>query len=470
MSFNRGVLRGHTNTCVHNISKGHDTLEDLDSTNWRSFDTNPQFPGMSHSVTLALTMDQVREYILEPYERLPPKITSPMPSSCRYSGAYVAMMRSRIGRFNKGDVALTLSYMWKYCRSGIFVSIRGCRLSLFVPFCNKDYCNTWSPRVLARLPKSELPPGRWWCNGWMLCEMQPEHIWGDTWVCALRNMLESSCSTGKMGDCDFIINKRDTPCVRYDGKDPMNPFDKLPRVIDASALIPVLSFNGGREYADICCPLAVDWCRATGKVYAQKKPLDAYKPTDDVYWEHKEKIAVWRGSMTGVGIDNNTNQRAYLCSLKSPLLNCKLTGSNARWKVCPYTKDVYRSSFNNALHGNFMKITEQQNNYRYGICIDGHGAADRTGELLNGRQGILKVSSPACTLGHSMWLDDLFFAWEHYVPVSADLCDLTKHIQWLIDDDQRCITLARNCKAAHAQYLDISGIIEWWVVASNLMR
>tara|TARA_B100000963_G_scaffold360203_1_gene390243 strand:- start:48419 stop:49801 length:1383 start_codon:yes stop_codon:yes gene_type:complete len=456
--------------CVHDISKGHNSIEALESTNWRLFETNPHLKGMKHSITMAFTMDQIREYILEPHERLPQKKTTAMPEICRFSGAYVTSMRSRINIFDRGDVSMTVAYIWQYCRSGIFVSVRNSQLKLFVPFCNKDYRNTWSPQVRKSLPRASLPGDRWWCNGWMLCEMQPADIWGDTWLCALRNMLESSCSTGRMGDCDFIINKRDTPCVRHDGKDPMNPFDALPRIINPSALIPVLSFNGGREYADICCPLAVDWCRATGKVYAQKKNMEAYKPPADVYWEHKDQIAVWRGSMTGTGIDSTTNQRAYLCSLRSPLLDCKLTGSNSRWKLCPRTKRIERAAQNCNLRDNFMSVGDQQHNFRYGICVDGHGAADRTGELLNGRQCILKVKSPPCTLGHSLWLDDLFFPWEHYVPVSHNLNDLVDSIQWLIDDDTRAMAIAKNCASAHKQYLCVSGITEWWIIVSNLMK
>ena len=418
MPVSRGVLRGHSPDCVHDISRGYNTIEELEATNWRKFETNPSFPGMSHSVTMALSINQVREYILEPHSRLPPRKPRVVPDLPRFTGAYAALMRSRLGAFEGTDVSVTMAYMWKYCRSGIFVSIRRSRLSLFVPFCNPEYENTWSPQARANLPAGPLPAGRWWSNGWMLCEMQPTDAWGDTWVTTLRNMLEASCATGQMGDCDFILNKRDTPMVRRDGKDPMNPFDALPRIIDPSALIPVLSFNGGRDYADVCCPLAVDWHRATGKTYAQKRPLEPHQPLSDVYWEHKAPVAVWRGSMTGIGVDASTNQRAYLCNIESPLLNCKLTGCNLRWKVCPYRRCVVRGRpIPDVGPCNYMSMQEQQKNFRYAICVDGHGAADRLGDLLNGRQCLLKVMPARHTLGHCMWLQDFFWPWEHYVPV-----------------------------------------------------
>lgn len=466
-----GVLRGHTFDCVHGISKGHASISDLESTGWRNFDTNPHVAGMAHSVTLALSMDQVREYILEPLANLPPKRPSPMPRISRYTSAYVACLRSKLARFCGNDISFTIAYIWQYCRSGIFVSIRNSRLCLFVPFCNPEYSNTWSPHVRSTLPDSPLPPCHWWSNGWMLCEMQPDNVWGDAWVTTIRDMLESSCMTGEMGDCDFILNKRDTPCVRLDGKDPMNPFDALPRIVNPCALSPVLSFNSGQAYADICCPLGADWHRATGKTFAQKNPLPPYRPASDVYWEHKDRVAVWRGSMTGAGIDAQTNQRAYLCSLRSPLLDCKLTGANRRWKVCPISRAISRASMRtDASRKHFMTMEEQQSTFRYGICIDGHGAADRTGELLNGRQCILKVESNPNTLGHRMWLDDLFFAWEHFVPVKSDLSDLLRQIAWLNKEDSRAEKIACNCKAAHEQCLSIAGIIEWWVIMTNLMK
>ena len=221
---------------------------------------------------MAVTMDQLREFIVEPHSMLPPcKRCAPCPPSDVFTSSYVRHLWGQLRCFARSpQVVDTLAYFWDNCRSGIFVSIRESKVKLFVPFCNPEYVNKWSDAARSQLPQVGLRPDRWWCNGWMLCEKQSANVWGDHWVTTLLNMLQESCVTPGMVDCDFIINKKDTPVVRHDGQDPMNPFDvNLPKIVDPSSLLPVLSFYSSDDYADVCCPLPKDWWRLTGNVFAQ---------------------------------------------------------------------------------------------------------------------------------------------------------------------------------------------------------
>jgi hypothetical protein len=50
--------------------------------------------------------------------------------------------------------------------------------------------------------------------------------------------------------------QRDTPCVRADGCDPMNPFDMYQRpIVDPYTLLPVYSQYVGDQYLDRAMPL-----------------------------------------------------------------------------------------------------------------------------------------------------------------------------------------------------------------------
>jgi len=301
----------------------------------------------------------------------------------------------------------------------------------------------------------------------MLCEKCPSNFIGDTWVTTIGNMLMSACNEG-MYDMDFIVNKRDTPCVRLDGADPMNPLDvNLPNLVDVSALIPVLSFYTGSEYADVPMPHPVDWQRVTGKCFAQASVRPPVQQRPDVYWEHKAPIAVFRGSMTGIGTCSRTNQRAYLCSLQNDNLDARLTGSNSRFKVDPFTRGIF-SAQRDITTGGFMDMNEQQENFRYGLCIDGHSAVDRMGGLFNGRQAILKVASPNCALAPHAWLSDFLHAWEHYVPVSANLSDLDASICWLQENDKCAQGMASRCAYMNKHYLCAAAMTDWWRLLSSL--
>ena len=463
-----GVLRGHSWRCPHRILDGSDSPRKLEATQWNSLCTNSLYRNMKHSVTTALSWDQVLEFIIEPLRMLaPPDTCKRSYHSLVYSGAYINQLRSRMDRFHGRDPIYTMQYMWNRARSGIFVSIRNSRLELFVPFCNVNYTNTWTSDARAALPKKHLPPDRWWSNGWMLCEKCPSNFIGDTWVTTVGNMLMSACKAG-MYDIDFIVNKRDTPCVRVDGADPMNPLDiNLPSVVNPSALLPVLSFYTGAEYADISMPHPVDWQRVTGRYFAQASVRPPVQQRPDVYWEHKVPVAVFRGSMTGIGACKRTNQRAYLCSLQSKNLDARLTGVNARFKVDPFTRAI-SSAQRSDTAGAFMDIEDQQENFRYGVCIDGHSAVDRMGRLFNGRQAVLKVESPKCALAPHAWISDFLHAWEHYVPVSADLSDLDASICWLKERDDCASGMANRCKYMNKHYVCQEAIIDWWRLVSSL--
>lgn len=50
--------------------------------------------------------------------------------------------------------------------------------------------------------------------------------WGDHFNSALRDMLEQACSARNVADCEFFINKRDYPQLKFnpDSLKPVEPY------------------------------------------------------------------------------------------------------------------------------------------------------------------------------------------------------------------------------------------------------
>jgi hypothetical protein len=50
--------------------------------------------------------------------------------------------------------------------------------------------------------------------------------WGDQFMSALRDLLEEACKRGGVADCEFFINKRDYPHLKYNEhtKEPVEPY------------------------------------------------------------------------------------------------------------------------------------------------------------------------------------------------------------------------------------------------------
>ena len=303
----------------------------------------------------------------------------------------------------------------------------------------------------------------------MLCDMVPESVWGDQHVTAIRNMLET-VSHG-MSDCDFFVNKRDTACVRLDNTDPMNPLDCYQfEVVDHKRLLPVLSFYTGDQYADLAMPSAVDWVNISRSVFAQsckpRLPDEDYAVT---YWDIKLPVAVFRGSMTGVGLTPRTNQRMHLCSIAHPHLDAKATSVSRRVSYCPVDKRIGLKTRMDASPANYMSLKEQQETYKYTICVDGHSAPDRLGSLLRGHQCIIKVDPPLHALCGQSWLSDFMYPWEHYIPVHRDMSNLGTQIEWATSNDRRCKEICDNCTELHNTVMTKKTVHAWWEMVSSFI-
>ena len=145
------------------------------------------------------------------------------------------------------------------------------------------------------------------------------------------------------------------------------------------------------------------------------------------------------------------------------------TGTCQRFRRCPVEKRIVLPDARGLSVGrqHFMPLWKQQESYRYAVTIDGHSGADRLASLIGGNQCILKIGSPNHVLCPDTWASERLFAWEHYLPVSAQMTDLHLRLQWARRHPEVCKTLRDNC--ARWAATERQRIIQWWVNVTQAM-
>lgn len=156
-------------------------------------------------------------------------------------------------RITETSTENTLRYLFYHMRCGIFVKIMNNEVVVYCPFVNKDYKNNWGKSTLkfaatAPSPGSEsellsmphyydakkakgvndnyLPDvSQWWANGNILCNQHIDHHaaderkisqwWGDRFLLQIKDMIAETCSMRTVPDCEFFVNKRDYPQLKF---------------------------------------------------------------------------------------------------------------------------------------------------------------------------------------------------------------------------------------------------------------
>jgi len=325
--------------------------------------------------------------------------------------------------------------------------------------------------------------------------------WGDHFLLQLKDMIAETCANREIPDCDFFINKRDYPQLKFNAdrqvpvepygfifnKDDRNPDEDVPLAEhEYATYAPILSFYSSDRFADIPFPPSEDWEAATGQIFP---PSMSWKPTDqmkdfpkirDLFtatnlqkfekpWEDKRNVAFFRGSATGGGVTCETNQRlnvSRLCHLweqeGSPYkgyLDAGVVKWNLRDKKIAGDKMTFlkKDSFDFGL-ANFTPIYEQSS-FKYLLYIEGHCAACRYGFMMCLGSVILKVDS--LCVADEMWYFPLLRPYVDHVPVKSDLSDLAEVIEWCRANDDKCREIAANAKKLHDEYISREGILDY---------
>ena len=193
-----------------------------------------------------------------------------------------------------------------------------------------------------------------------------------------------------------------------------------------------------------------EWDAAVNALLAQRQSLDRL-------WDCRQPKAVWRGSIAQdahvynvrwssearlakekVGADNwfkagrlaLAHQKCLhpdLLDIRFKLLRQKHFDAN-----CTYTASRDKPKV--------LSMSEQAHRFRYMVHVEGiAGWADRLRHVLLSGATVLKQE-----MGVSEWFEPLLKPWQHYVPVSSTLGNLSDAVRWAQTHDKEARRIAAN--------------------------
>ena len=393
------------------------------------------------------------------------------------------------GNISRPVITDTFKYLFFKFKKGIYVKIRKGKLVTFLPFSNACFVNEYSDKLFNKNGHMKLfrriseSDGyrfssknvngfveRWYANNCLLRYEYPIAE-NDTNIPAIRDFLDVLTTERQIPDCDFFINKRDYPVLAEGKYEPYNHIydSKTHPLVSHSydTYAPIFSFCAAKRHSDIIMPAVDDWIRVASSEsrFYQRSGNDYYPFPQEVEWEDKKDVAIWRGSSTGAGTTTKTNKRLKLCKLAETLM---LTGSNVSidagitaWKRRPrklegfpglQTIDVQSLQLNLVDKIPFHKHVQ----YKYVIHVEGHVAAYRLGAELGLGSVVIIVEGE-----FKLWFQRFLKDGVHYVGVKQDLSNLVEKIEWLQRNDSHAKKIAREGKNFFEKYLCKNGILDY---------
>jgi hypothetical protein len=377
----------------------------------------------------------------------------------------------------------TFKYMFRKFKKGIFVKIQDGDLKVFLPFSKANYYNEWGSQVdtkgflnLARnITEGEgykFNPKRvnqnvdeWYGNN---CLMRYEFPLseGDTNVDNVKDMLSELCKYREIPDVEFFINRRDFPLLKKDGTEPYEEIwgREKPLVSHSyDKYTPILSMSTSDRFADIAIPNHNDWARIQSiksKWFPASTSGDFTDSFDEVGWDDKVPIAIFRGASTGKGVTIATNPRlkASFISYKGDgtLLDAGITSWNLRLRKLENSRKLQTIDYKSLPFGLVpYKAFKDQAKNKYILHIAGHVSAFRLSMELATRSVVLKVASE-----WKVWYEDKLTEYIHFVPVKSDLSDLLTQIQWCKEHDDECRQIALNAREFYDTFLCRKGVLD----------
>ena len=219
--------------------------------------------------------------------------------------------------------------------------------------------------------------------------------------------------------------------------------------------LPIFNTTGGNDYWDIPIPNFED----KDFIYGKKPELN-YSDNNlneqiEIDWNRKKPTAVFRGSASGCGYDEETNPRIK-ASILSQILQDKENGEeirtlldagltskslNKKYRIHRDIRLGYFDFLSTGLKeaGRLNKI--QQSQYKYLLYIEGNVAAHRLATDMLMGSVILYVESE-----YSLWFEHLMKENVHYIKIKADLSDLIEKIMWCRENDDKCREIGKSAR------------------------
>lgn len=435
--------------------------------------TNPRYKGFTQTHFTAGDEEQFEQY--RQTNMLSLGNPTPTPSS--------QTMWDKYQNLAPQSTTNTFKYMFHKFKKGIFVKIQDGDLKVFLPFSKANYYNEWGSQVdtrefmslARRVTEGEgykFNPKRinqnvdeWYGNN---CLMRYEFPLseGDTNVDNVKNMLTELCQERDIPDVEFFVNRRDFPLLMKDGSEPYEEIwgRKTPLVSHSyDKYLPILSMSTADRFADIAIPNHNDWSRIQSKDskwFPASTSGDFSDSFDEVGWDDKVPIAIFRGASTGKGVTIATNPRlkAVFISNKGDgtLLDAGITKWNLRMRKLENSRKLQTIDHKSLPFGlvPFKSIKEQAKN-KYILHIAGHVSAFRLSMELATRSVVLKVKSE-----WNVWYEDKLKEYVHFVPVKSDLSDLLTQIEWCKENDDKCRQIALRAREFYDRVLCRKGVLD----------
>ena len=407
-------------------------------------------------------------------------------------------------RPNPETPARSIQYFFNHMKTGLFVRIKNNRLANFVWLYNTNFTNDYNlvfpngeKEFLASVAKGQhqpldhyADPKKWHATNCLLrVEAEdpiPETKWDfwrvqskqkpyrvatptDQYLAEMYDMISSTCARRKVGDCMFMLNRKDFPHLGADWTEPFHDIfgENTPLNKDylKKPLLPVLSQSTTDKHVDIPIPSGDDWKAITKSYFAsynfmkQGLTCTATPPLSPPPWASRKPVFFWRGMNTGCGTTEETNPRMHLHALSD-----RLKGLDAR--IIKYTQRVKTSVKDGKPHVEYVppKTSEYgrvemdvQLQYKFTLNVEGNSAAYRYGSLFRAGFCILNVESkykmwfePLLTGGHVR--DGVDASQFNVIYVKHDLSDLEETMRWCLEHDDVCAQIAQNALAFFAKY------------------
>ena len=267
------------------------------------------------------------------------------------------------------SVKNTFHYLMNKMKKAIFIGIKNNKLVIFLPFTKFNYHNdfyeelyfdesdkkvldeykkTKNNKLLEKLEKTvkyyyyknhlntkevEFDRTKWTANDYFFNDKNYE---GDQNQAVFEDFFTELCANRKIPDCMFFINLRDHPVLHKDLRDSYtNIVDKeLEDKYVHKEYCPIFSVGGCDNNVDIPLITQDDWRRIGKKIYPDDCKNGYIENIELIEWEDKISKAVFRGSATGYGTnDENIRIKASKISLEYPeILDAGVISFNRKFK------------------------------------------------------------------------------------------------------------------------------------------
>lgn len=162
---------------------------------------------------------------------------------------------------------------------------------------------------------------------------------------------------------------------------------------------------------------------------------------EDIQWEEKESVAIWRGAFTGNGHARSSMPEIDHCRQNQ---RCRFVLEHINSKIIDAGIDDTVGLIADTING--VKITKSRlsmkkiQSYKVIISFEGNDVASGLKWNLLSRSVVL-MPKPTRT---SWAMEELLEPWKHYIPMNENGTNAEEMVQWVIDNDQKAKQISQR--------------------------